>query len=278
MRINIKTVIAICKNCGNTFTKIFDSNRVQCSEKCRKEFRIKNKKIKIKRTKVCPKCNNLHETSGIFCSRSCANSRGARNEEFKKQARDFALANPRGWAVNGRRSNPNVATAAAKAKWAKLRLTLLCKECGSAFDVTQSGRFRKYCSVLCSNKNKYHINSNKKKTCFYKGFRMDSGAELIFAQQCDLLGIKWRKNTTQAFTFINSIGKSSKYYPDFFLEEYDIWVEIKGRRYIRPDDELRRAAVNNPVFLIISNQFKTDFEFFKEYIELEQVRRFERPT
>lgn len=37
--------------------------------------------------KVCPKCNITHEKSGKFCSRSCANSRGPRTEEFKNAVR-----------------------------------------------------------------------------------------------------------------------------------------------------------------------------------------------
>jgi len=32
----------------------------------------------------CPKCNTLHSKLGMFCSRTCANSRGPRTEEFKK--------------------------------------------------------------------------------------------------------------------------------------------------------------------------------------------------
>jgi hypothetical protein len=35
-------------------------------------------------TKICPKCNELHEKTGTYCSRTCANSRGPRSEEFKK--------------------------------------------------------------------------------------------------------------------------------------------------------------------------------------------------
>ena len=35
--------------------------------------------------KICPKCKNNHEKSGIFCSRTCANSRGPRTEEFKRK-------------------------------------------------------------------------------------------------------------------------------------------------------------------------------------------------
>ena len=35
--------------------------------------------------KKCPKCNKDHEKPGKFCSRSCANSRGPRTEDFKRK-------------------------------------------------------------------------------------------------------------------------------------------------------------------------------------------------
>ena len=41
--------------------------------------------------KSCPKCHSQHSKSGIFCSRTCANSRGPRTEDFKKKVRDKLL-------------------------------------------------------------------------------------------------------------------------------------------------------------------------------------------
>lgn len=268
MRTNVKTIESYCKNCNGIFKKLFDSNRVQCSEECKTEHRIKNKKPKkSKPIKICPKCKTQHNKDGKFCSRSCGNSR-IRSEEFKRQRSEWAKANPRGFVANPVPGKPptTLGALAIKAKWDALRPTLVCRECQIKFEVPYSQRNRKYCSIACSNKNKYHVNSNRKKTSVYKGYRMDSGAELLFAQQCDQLNIKWHKNTTEFFEFKSSDGKILKYYPDFYLEKFDIWVEIKGRRYIRPDDEQRRAAVSKPVFLIISNQFKFDFDRFKKFI------------
>lgn len=207
----------------------------------------------------CPKCQTLFDPKGKwgnkkFCSRTCANSRGPRTEEFKQKNREFALANPKGWAVDPKKFNNT------SDRWAKLRTTLVCAECKNSFEVAYSKRKQKYCSILCASKNRFHPNSTIKHNCQYKGFQMDSGAELLFAQKCDELKINWHKNTTEYFTFTNSNNKESKYYPDFYLTDYDIWVEIKGLRYVREDDELRRAAVNKPVFLLISNSFKIDFD------------------
>ena len=85
---------------------------------------------------------------------------------------------------------------------------------------------------------------------------MDSGAELAFAILLDKHSIKWTKNTTRFFEFVDSTGKIRKYYPDFYLKEHDFWVEIKGKRYVRPDDDLRLAAVGSNIELMFSNDIK----------------------
>lgn len=46
---------------------------------------------------ICESCNNTHEGSfatGRFCSRSCANSRGPRTEDFKRKVREKATGRP----------------------------------------------------------------------------------------------------------------------------------------------------------------------------------------
>lgn len=74
---------------------------------------------------------------------------------------------------------------------------------------------------------------------------MHSGSELEFAKLLDEHNIRWVKNSTTSFSFVDRSGKSRKYYPDFYLPDFDHWVEIKGRRYLREDDDLRLAAVGN---------------------------------
>jgi len=85
---------------------------------------------------------------------------------------------------------------------------------------------------------------------------MDSGAELTFAQLLDQHSITWTKNTTKWFAFIDNKGKERKYYPDFYLIDYDFWIEVKGKRYIRPDDHLRLAAVGSNIERIMSHNIK----------------------
>lgn len=95
---------------------------------------------------------------------------------------------------------------------------------------------------------------------------MDSDAERYFALQLTLHQISWLKNDgkkfKQGFRYIDLNGKLRTYYPDFFLPELNLWVEIKGNKYIRYDDYLRREAVGIPVITLISNEFKYNLPFF----------------
>lgn len=85
--------------------------------------------------KVCARCGGEHEKRGLFCSRSCANSRGPRSDEFK------ALVSSK---LQGRRT---------RVYESKPRETGTCMGCGGVVLVP-----RKYCSVACW---KTAVNSQK---------------------------------------------------------------------------------------------------------------------
>jgi len=56
------------------------------------------------------------------------------------------------------------------------------------------------------------------------------------------------------------------YYPDFYLPDAGVWVEVKGKKYIRPDDKLRIASVDVPCYYLISNEFSQTLHPFLEEI------------
>lgn len=75
---------------------------------------------------------------------------------------------------------------------------------------------------------------------------MDSGSELKFAQLLDKYNIEWAKNCgAVAFKYKDSLEKERKYYPDFYLPKYDMWVEIKGRYYDNELTAYKLKAVGN---------------------------------
>lgn len=94
-------------------------------------------------------------------------------------------------------------------------------------------RIRVVCSLKCQHSlaGGYRKNSTIKRRTKYKEFQMDSGSELEFAKLLDKYDVKWVKNSTISFPYTDRNGKSRLFYPDFYLEEYDRWVEVKSEFY-----------------------------------------------
>jgi hypothetical protein len=121
----------------------------------------------------------------------------------------------------------------------------ICQVCGnSVFDRYVQ---RKACSLICQKSlaGGYRPNSTRKRSCVYKGFRMDSGAELKFAELLDEHDIRWVKNSTEFFAYEDSSGKKRKYYPDFYLSDHDLWVEVKSEYYKTEHFDLKIESVDN---------------------------------
>lgn len=132
----------------------------------------------------------------------------------------------------------------------------VCAHCLSEFEHKINTQ-RKFCSALCRKLNSggYRPNSTRVHKHVYRGFQLDSGAELVFAELLSANNIEWTKNTSLYFLFTDRQSKTRKYYPDFFLPEKNLWVEIKGKRYLREDDDLRLASVGN-IIRIMSTELK----------------------
>lgn len=57
--------------------------------------------------------------------------------------------------------------------------------------------------------------------------KVDGTWELIVCKHFDSLGIKWERNRKR-FPYIRPDGKAATYQPDFYVEEWDSYVEVKG--------------------------------------------------
>ena len=56
--------------------------------------------------------------------------------------------------------------------------------------------------------------------------KVDGKWELKVAEYLDSIGVTWKRNTTR-FDYLYS-GKVSSYCPDFFVEEWNSYIEVKG--------------------------------------------------
>lgn len=160
-----------CKYCHQTFVdqdkKIFanhvrwcdknttngDKGRSKLFLKLKEEFLEKAGELK-EFTVICKRCQNPYiikerekrhpERDVYFCSRSCANSRGPRTEDFKKK-------------VKGKLTGRSVSQ----------RVDKTCEWCEKHFQVTIANEKVKCCSTDCSKKNRYK-NVDKTSLKYYR--------------------------------------------------------------------------------------------------------------
>jgi hypothetical protein len=83
------------------------------------------------------------------------------------------------------------------------------------------------------------------KKSLYKEEWMHSSWELYFAMWCDANDIKWTKKV-KSFQY-EWDGSTRKYFPDFYLPEHDLYVEVKG--YETDRDIVKWNSVPNLVVL-----------------------------
>jgi hypothetical protein len=249
-----------CKaiGCENEAKKIYCSSRCSaltnirlygadgaCIGKIRAD---KNKKNFEKLGKRCAGCQNFlvyEKRRNKFCSHSCSASKTNVGINRKTQKiSEIGLANIR--KSNNKRKGISTPFPNRKYKSKAIKVTRICLYCNNEYE-TLSYKRKKYCSAACYSKcsGGFRMNSTRKLRSFYKGFQMDSGAERRFAELLDSSAIVWTKNSTKFFEYQDFAGKTRKYYPDFFLPEYNGWVEIKGKYYARPEDSLKIQAVIN---------------------------------
>lgn len=68
--------------------------------------------------------------------------------------------------------------------------------------------------------------SNYKSIITYKGLKLDSSYELQLAQDLDANGIAWIRPSR--FTYLDIKGEKHTYLPDFYLPDYDLYLDPKN--------------------------------------------------
>lgn len=75
---------------------------------------------------------------------------------------------------------------------------------------------------ICGRAKKYEYHSDSAGK-----IRVDGKWELEVAKYLDRMNLKWRR-PTERFDYINLEGKKSKYKPDFYIDDYMSYLEVKG--------------------------------------------------
>lgn len=174
--------------------------------------------------KTCENCGNEHKGkygSGRFCSTKC--SRG-----FSTKAKRTEI-------------NAKVSAKLKKEKKEAVLYDLVCEICKSTF---KGKPHRKYCSMKCIGV--LGGNAIKKDTSKMGGVRDGGGRtktfeyvnlsgesmklnieEIKLAKILDELKLDWKRNT-KGFPYISKEGNRRNFYPDFYINKFDCYVEYKG--------------------------------------------------
>ncbi len=99
--------------------------------------------------------------------------------------------------------------------------------------------------------------------------RFDSGWEIALAAKLDKLGVRWEREHSLEWTDVN--GGKHTFFPDFFLPEYDVYLEPKSRHVIlKTQEKVDYIKKHYPNVYILDSFVKCrDFEL--EHIGLVKI-------
>jgi hypothetical protein len=191
--------------------------------------------------KYCPKCNNTHNKPGLFCSRTCANSRIFSEDSNNKKSlknKEWAKKNPEVSENNIKRASAAwmLKTNVIK-RYCSVCKKLICKE-------NKSGLCKKHFEES-DNKSEYVARRKNyvRKKVFNRWSQTEvqllSSLEIRFYEKLEKTGTRWLK--PPHINYNTPDGVSHRYFPDFHLPDTNEYIEIKG--YYWPSDKIKMDLV-----------------------------------
>lgn len=176
--------------------------------------------------KLCPKCNSEHSRPGIFCSRSCANSR-----IFSKETNDKrSISNSSAIAkfTDEKKSS-------RKKKWLEsyreTKPQLQCK-CGKIINSINKYKMCWDCYIesdIAINSRGHHYKNYERLSVIDSlgnSVLLMSSMEIAYYNYLTQNSIRWAKPSS--LKYIDDKNKLHRYRPDFLLLDANEVIEIKG--------------------------------------------------
>lgn len=104
-----------------------------------------------------------------------------------------------------------------------------------------------------------HPNKGQK----YKGIWFDSKWEVLVAKSLDENNVKWER-PTEGLVWTD---KGNKYYPDFYLPEYNVYLDPKND-YLRLKDsfKINQASIRNNIRVIVLTENQLGWKSIKDLL------------
>ena len=261
-----KFINVICEQCGKEFRKTIQrfneavkNNWKQfCSSECKYKFFTKSQEVLCKfcGIKFIKKYNHLKRYPNNFCSHSCA----AKYNNTKRLPPSIETKTKISMKLKGIKTHDvttkQLETLRRNAQHRKKPLiTTKCKICEKEFTTLHS-RQRKTCSyncqVIASTKIRTYQNGSRKSEWYFNPFEnkkvlLESSWEVKVADSLCNINIKWIR--PDPLSWIDSNGKNHLYFPDFFLPDYNTYLDPKNP-YCMDRDKEKMKYFENKINLI----------------------------
>lgn len=231
------------------------------------EASARNKQARVdtynKNPTLCKCCNSPLDYSkrkNAFCSKSCAatynNTGRVRTEESKqKTGKSLVLAYsllPKEKKEQRRTNQVN----RYRSKHPDVEFT--CPICSGKFMIPYKQRHRKTCGaddckIQASVGIRTYQNGSRKPVWFYNPYEnkevlLDSSWEVKTAELLTAKDIKWTR--PPFIKWQDKHGKTRRYFPDFYLPDYDVYLDPKNPYCLTLDEE-KITAISKQVSLIV---------------------------
>lgn len=246
----MKTVKINCSRCQNFFEKREaeynrqrkkGNNNFYCSKQCSIKGVALTQTINTEIIKECLYCKNnftssTHKKSKKCCGKECAAKYSQMHSDKNKiseSMKKYYTNNP------------------------PIKRKLNCKICNVLFVETKNRK--QTCSTYCLRK-LISQNSTKNINCGgetnykkfkYKNIWMDSSWEVELAKWLDAKNIKWKRDRKIIFYWTDAENKKRRYYPDFYLPQYNIYLDPKNKFKLEKDSyKLNQVIKENNIRLV----------------------------
>jgi hypothetical protein len=144
----------------------------------------------------------------------------------------------------------------------------ICKMCNNVFTKTSCKSYFTYnnpktCSKPCQYK-LTSVNSTNNPNCggetnykkfIYKNVWMDSSWELEIAKYMDERSVSWERNKKKHMFWWTDLNKKvRRYYPDFYLPKYNLYIDTKNDYLMKCDEyKIKQVIKTNNINLFCGN-------------------------
>ena len=253
----MKTITITCKNCGTKCEKpLNEINRQKrngrtnfyCSLSC---SAVDNNTVCVKIVSNCLWCKNKFETTTHKKARKCCSLDCAKR--YSQSKIDYSKIYYSKIDYSNNRGNHSKRSRIIHME------NRQCIICPKKFNIpvwktrkTCSDNCHKQLSIQLATKNPNCGGETNYKKFKYNDIWMDSTWEVEIAKLLDSKGIEWeRSRKKHMLWWTDDSGKKRRYYPDFFLPKYNVYLDPKNKYKSKIDKvKIERVIKENNVTLI----------------------------